>query len=185
MPAIGANIGVSRAARQRDLRVDPFQASNFIVEIEGLIVGGFSECTGLEIELETEEYREGGQNDFLHRFVGATRHPRLVLKHGVSPIDGLWGWHQDVASGTIQRRNGTIHLLDQAQGPVRLWHFHEALPLKWTGPELRASGSAVAFESIELTHKGLTRERPTTADRAVATATIEFGRVRQLVGSFF
>ena len=185
MPAIGASLGVSLAARLRDLRVDPYPSSNFIVEIEGLVVGGFSDCTGLAIEVETEEYREGGQNDFVHRFAGATSHPPLVLKHGLSPIDGLWGWHQDVTAGTIQRRNGTIHLLSQAETPVLLWHFREALPLKWTGPELHASASAVAFESVELVHRGLTRARPTTADSAVELATSELGRARQLVGGFF
>jgi phage tail-like protein len=185
MPAIGANIGVSLAASLKDLRVDPYQASNFTIEIEGLLVGGFSECTGLEIELETEEYREGGQNDFVHRFVGAARHPSLVLKHGLSPIDGLWGWHQDVASGRIRRRNGTIYLLNQAQVPVLWWHFREALPLKWTGPDLRAATSAVAFESIELTHRGLTRARPATAENAVPLATIDLGNARLQVGSFF
>ena len=126
MPSIGANIGVSIAAKLSGLRLDPYQSNNFIVEIEGLLVGGFSDCTGLQVEVEAQEYREGGQNDFLHRFAGATRHPPLVLKHGISPIDGLWGWHQDVVSGAIQRRNGTIYLLNQAQIPVLWWNFREA-----------------------------------------------------------
>ena len=57
MPGIGANIGVSIAARITGLRLDPYQASNFVIEIEGLLVGGFSECSGLEVEVEVEEYR--------------------------------------------------------------------------------------------------------------------------------
>src|SRR5882672_8438635 len=157
MPTIGANIGVSIAAGLSGLRVDPYQSSNFIVEIEGLLVGGFTDCSGLQIEVEMHEYREGGQNEFIHRFAGATRHPPLVLKHGLSPIDGLWGWHQDVAAGNIQRRNGTIYLLNGQQVPVLWWHFREALPLKWSGPELHAEKAAIAVESVELAHRGLTR----------------------------
>lgn len=185
MPSSGANIGLSIAAGLSGLRVDPYQSCNFVVEIEGLLVGGFSECTGLHIEVEMHEYREGGQNAFVHRFAGATRHPPLVLKHGLSPIDGLWGWHQDVAAGDIQRRNGTIYLLNKQQIPVLWWHFREALPLKWSGPELRATAAAVAVESVELAHRGLTRARPVTSDTAVATATADLAAAGNLVGGFF
>jgi phage tail-like protein len=185
MPSIGANIGVSIAARLSGLRVDPYQSNNFVIEIEGLLVGGFSECTGLQVEVETEEYREGGQNDFVHRFAGATRHPLLVLKHGVSPIDGLWGWHQDVAAGNIQRRNGTIYLLNQAQIPVLWWNFHDAVPLKWSGPDLGAAAAAVAFESVELAHRGLTRARATTAETAVSAATAVLASSSNIPGGFF
>jgi phage tail-like protein len=185
MPTTGASIGVSIAAGLRDLRVDPYQSNNFIVEVEGLLVGGFTECSGLQIEVETHEYREGGQNDFVHRFAGATKHPLLVLKHGLSPIDGLWGWHQDVSAGHIRRRNGTIYLLNKQQVPVLWWHFREALPMKWSGPDLRAESSAVAFESIELAHRGLTRARSSTADTAVITATDDLAKASRLIGGFF
>jgi phage tail-like protein len=185
MPAIGANIGVSIAAGLAGLRIDPYQSCNFVIEIEGLLVGGFTDCTGLQIEVEMHEYREGGQNDFIHRFAGATKHPPLVLKHGLSPLDGLWGWHQDVVSGNIQRRNGTIYLLNSQQVPVLWWHFREALPLKWSGPELGSQKAAVAVESVELAHRGLTRARPVSSGTAVAAATADLAAAANLIGSFF
>ncbi len=141
-----------------------------MIEIEGLLVGGFSDCTGLAVEVEALEYREGGQRDFLHHVAGPTRHPPLVLKHGLSPMDGLWGWHRDVASGTIERRNGTIYLLNQAQLPVTWWNFRDAIPLTWNGPELKADATTVAFESVELAHRGLVRAKHSTAETAVSIA---------------
>lgn len=185
MPTNGTSIGVSVAAGFSGLRVDPYQANNFVVEIEGLLVGGFSECSGLQIEVESHEYREGGENDFIHRFAGSTRHPPLVLKHGVSPIDGLWGWHQDVAAGNIERRNGTIYLLNPAQVPVLWWHFREAIPLKWSGPDLRADSAAVAFESVELAHRGLSRAKQSTALDAVSRATVDLVDAAHSIGGFF
>jgi phage tail-like protein len=185
MPTIGANIGLSIAAGLSGLRVDPYQSCNFIVEIEGLLVGGFTDCAGLQIEVEAHEYREGGQNEFVHRFAGGTRHPPLVLKHGLSPIDGLWGWHQDVAAGDIRRRNGTIYLLNKVQRPVLSWTFREALPLKWSGPDLRADAATVAVESVELAHRGLTRPRSATADTAVSIAVSELVKAADLSGGFF
>ena len=185
MPTIGTNIGLSIATGLPGLRVDPYQSCNFVVEIEGQLAGGFASLTGLAIEVESHEYREGGQNEFVHRFAGATRHPPLVLKHGLSPIDGLWGWHQDVAAGEITRRNGTIYLLNQAQVPVLWWHFREALPLKWNGPELHAESAAVAFETLELAHRGLSRSRRASADNAVAVAANDLAAAAKLVGGFF
>jgi phage tail-like protein len=185
MPTIGTNIGLSIATGLPGLRVDPYQSFNFVVEIEGLLAGGFSSVTGLAIEVESYEYREGGQNEFVHRFAGPTRHPPLMLKHGLSPIDGLWGWHQDVVAGDITRRNGTIYLLNQAQVPVLWWHFREALPLKWNGPELQAENATVAFETVELAHRGLSRSRQASADNAVAVAANDLAAAANLVGGFF
>jgi phage tail-like protein len=138
-------------------RADPYQVFNFVVEIEGILAGGFSECSGLQVEAEFFEYREGGLNEYMHRFAGPTRYPPLVLRHGLTQIDGLWNWHQEVIQGKIERKNGTIYLLDKQRIPVIWWDFKEAFPFKWTGPELRADSSNVAIESVELMHRGLSR----------------------------
>jgi T4-like virus tail tube protein gp19 len=133
MPELGLNAALGFAAKLLGVRVDPYQVFNFMVEIEGIISGGFSECSG------------------------PTKYPPLVLKHGLTLIDGLWRWHQDVAQGKVDRRNGSIYLLDRQGLPVMWWDFKKAFPVKWTGPELRAASGEVAFESIELAHRGLSR----------------------------
>ncbi|HEV7859437.1 MAG TPA: phage tail protein [Pyrinomonadaceae bacterium] len=136
-------------------RKDPYQSFNFMIEIDGIAAAGFAECSGLSAEVETFEYREGGVNDYTHRFAGAAKYPPLVLRRGMTDSHELWNWHLEVAKGFVIRRNGTIHLLDGEGQPVKHWHFVRAYPVKWTGPELRAGTSSVAFESIELTHEGL------------------------------
>ena len=139
------------------MRSDPYQASNFVIEIEGLVVGGFSECSGLEVESEMQEYQEGGVNDYVHRFAGATRYPPLVLRRGITLSSVLWRWYQMTAAGQVNRRNGTIFLLNREHIRVVAWDFKDAFPCKWSGPELRADLASVAFESVELTHRGLRR----------------------------
>jgi phage tail-like protein len=136
-------------------RPDPYRAFNFRVEIEGLITGGFSECNGLQVEVEVKEYREGGVNDYVDHFAGRVKHPPLVFKRGLSAIDGLWLWYQDAAGGRVRRKNGTVYLLNEAHLPVMRWDFKQAFPTKWIGPDLRADANSVAFESIELVHRGL------------------------------
>ena len=157
LPSLGFNTAFGASSNMPGVRVDPYQASNFLVEIEGILTGGFSECTGLQVETEYIDYREGGVNDYVHHFAGPTKYPSLILKHGITQIDGLWNWHQDVTQGIVHRRNGTIYLLDKMRIPVVYWNFKEAIPVKYTGPEFRADSVSVAFESVELIHRGLSR----------------------------
>ena len=136
--------------------LQPYQAFNFAVEIEGLLVGGFSEVSGLESEIEIEEYREGGVNGFVHKLPGRTSHANLVLKHGLTSVSTLWNWYYNTTLGAIQRRNGTIMLLDPRQIPVMWWNFRNALPVRWTGPTFNAASDEVGVEELELVHEGLT-----------------------------
>lgn len=134
---------------------DPFHAFNFFVEVEGLLVASFTECSGLQVETEVQEYAEGGLNDYTHHFRGRTKYPPLILKKGLTLNNQLWRWHQGVIEGKVERKNGTIYLLDTTHVPVIWWNFKKAFPAKWTGPELRANSSDVAIESVELVHQGL------------------------------
>jgi phage tail-like protein len=136
--------------------MDPYLGFNFLVEIEGILVGGFSEVTGLQVEIEIHDYREGGLNDYIHKFAGPTRYPvNLILKRGLTTSGTLWQWHQEVRQGVIKRKNGSILLLDSAGEESWRWNFTEAYPVKWVGPDLRAATAEVAVETLELAHRGL------------------------------
>jgi phage tail-like protein len=136
-------------------RKDPYLSFRFLVEIQGLIVGGFSEVSGLQAETETEEIREGGVNDYVHKLPKITKYPNITLKRGITDSDALWNWHQDVVNGIIKRKSGFIILLDCEGNEKWRWSFERAYPVQWTGPELRADSNTVAVESIELAHNGI------------------------------
>lgn len=162
MPSLGMNAAYAAGTGIAGVTLDPFQAFNFLIEIEGILVGGFSECSGLEVETEYYDYREGGVNEYMHRFIGPTKYQPLILKHGLTEmnvINGLWTWHQEVVqaidTGKFKRRNGTIYLLSKQKKPVKWWNFKDAYPYKWTGPQLKADSGDIAFESVELAHRGL------------------------------
>jgi phage tail-like protein len=130
-------------------------AFNFAIEIEGLTVGGFSEVIGLSGRLELETYVEGGVNHHIHRFPKQMDYPNLVLVRGLTERDDLWKWYEDVTRGKIRLQNGTIILKDSQQSKVIAWNFKKAYPVAWEGPPLNASGSEVAFERMELVHRGV------------------------------
>ncbi|MGZ6613086.1 MAG: phage tail protein [Solirubrobacteraceae bacterium] len=137
------------------VRVDPFLAHAFAVEFDGLVVGGFAEVSGLVVETEVFEYREGGVNDHMHRLPGPLRHPgNILLRRGLTDVHSLWTWQYEIGQGTISRRNGSIVLLDAGVEAIR-WNFTGGYPVRWSGPDLRASGGTVALETLEIAHAGL------------------------------
>lgn len=137
-------------------RKDPFLGYNFAVEVENLVAGGFSEVSGLEIQTEVQEYREGGVNEFIHKRAGPVKYPsNLILKHGMTDRHELWDWYWDVMQGNVERKNVSVLLLDSAGNEQMRWNFEDAYPVRWVGPSLRATASEVAVETLELAHNGL------------------------------
>lgn len=136
-------------------RNDPYLSFRFLVEIQGLIVGGFSEVSGLQAETEIEEKREGGVNDYVHKLPKITKYQNITLKRGITDSDTLWEWHQDVVNGNIERKTIFVVLMDREGDEQWRWQFIDAYPVKWTGPDLTAGSSAVAVETIELAHNGI------------------------------
>lgn len=92
---------------------DPFRGFNFLVSLvdssssftvvtsalQSLALGGFSECSGLEMSMDIEEYSEGGNNGTVLRFPTRVKWTNLRLKRGVTFADELWQWHYDFSRG--------------------------------------------------------------------------------------
>ncbi len=64
----------------------PYLSFRFWVEIDSLVVGGFSEVSGLQSEIDLESYEEGGVNDYVHKFPKKAKLSNLVLKRGITLI---------------------------------------------------------------------------------------------------
>lgn len=145
-------------------RTDPYRSFNFLLEIDGVELAGFSECSGLSSEGEAVDYREGA--DFplnVRKLPGLRTYANVSLKRGITQNDELFRWYMLVVTGAALsqiRRNGSVVLLNEAREQVMRWNFRDAWPNKYEGPSLNASGNEVAIETIEIVHEGLTVELP-------------------------
>lgn len=137
---------------------DPYRAFRFVIEIDGTQVGGFSDVAGLESRTETDDFREGGTNDYVHKIAKETKYPNLTLKRGLTDDAKLWEWYKDVRAGDIKRKTVSLVLLDSQRTEKWRWTFSEAFPVKWSGSDMSASASNVLVESLELTHHGMTKQ---------------------------
>jgi len=132
-------------------RVDPYKNFRFLVEIDGITQASFAECSGLGSEIEVIEYREGGERTTVRKLAGRVRHPDIVLKWGVTTSRELYDWHLQALNGNIQRKNGSIVLLDDAGQEKVRWNFSNGWPCKWDGPSFSGKGNDVAIETLTIT----------------------------------
>jgi phage tail-like protein len=129
-------------------RNDPYTVFNFQVEIDGVPVAAFSECSGLSTETEVIEYRNGNEDNTVRKLPGLKKFGNIVLKRGFTDGKELWEWRKKVMDGKTERRSGSIVLLNEQREPALRWNFREGWPLKWEGPVLNAKSSEVAIEEL-------------------------------------
>ncbi|MCX9025962.1 MAG: phage tail protein [Candidatus Methanoperedens sp.] len=135
-------------------RKDPYSAFRFLIEIEGIIAGGFTDVSGLSIQTEVDSIREGGVNDFEYKLPRGTKYTDITLKRGLIDWE-LYNWYKDVINGIINRKSGAIYLLDHQGNQVMDWYFFEAYPVKWDVSSFNATSNTVASETLVLTHHGV------------------------------
>ncbi len=130
--------------------------------------GAFQECSGLEVEMDVQEYQEGGRNDGIIRRVGRAKYSPVVLKRGMFFSEGgavnreLWNWLQDMVAGKrpVERYDGVIQVMSSGQEVAATWVFDRGLPQKIRGPELNAKTGEVAIEELHIAHEGLRLVEP-------------------------
>jgi len=137
----------------------PLPKFHFQVEWGGTKLG-FSEASGLDVESEVIEYRDGVMPEYSKiKMPGMQKYSNITLKRGSFQGDNeFYDWWNTVKLNTIERRDIVISLLNENHEPVVTWKVKNAWPVKVTSTDLKADGSEVAIETLELAHEGLTIE---------------------------
>ena len=135
----------------------PLPKFHFSVDWGGDSVN-FTEVSGLDVETEIIEYREGASRSYSKQKIpGMQKYANVVLKRGVMPAKNtFFDWWNTVALNQVERRDVTVSLLNESHEPVMIWKVSEAWPAKVTGTDLKADGNEIAIETIELAHEGIT-----------------------------
>lgn len=138
-------------------RQDPYRVYNFLVEIDGITRAGFRECSGLDTSQDAIDYREGTDPLTTRKLPGLVKYSNITLKWGMTDDTELWDWRQQAMDGNVERKNGSIVLLDDRGEEKLRWNFRDGWPTKWTGPGFNATGNEVAIETLEIVHEGVTK----------------------------
>ncbi|MEQ1676520.1 MAG: phage tail protein [Chitinophagaceae bacterium] len=118
---------------------------------------GFTEVTGLDIQVEAIEYREGSSFEYSKiKQPGMHKFSNITLKRGTMAGDSAFFlWVNEISLTKVRRRDIIISLLNEAHAPVMTWKANQAFPVKVQASDLKADGNEVAIETIELAHEGL------------------------------
>lgn len=144
-------------------RTAPYGAFNFIVNLNGpqgpeTPLGGFSDVSGLGVEITMAEYRNGNEKEnHVRKIAGIHKVSDVTLKRGIVNSKDLWDWLKDAQrNGPTAQRSVTITLRDEAGANVESWTLRNVVPMKYTGPTLAAKGGGdVAMEELVLASEGI------------------------------
>ncbi|MBT8183936.1 MAG: phage tail protein [Eudoraea sp.] len=134
----------------------PLTKFHFQVEWGGSKIG-FTEVTGLDIQVEPIEYREGSSPEFHKiKMPGMQKFSNITLKRGSFQGDQeFFDWIQSINLSEVERRDINISLLDETHEPVMAWAVKNAFPIKVQASDFKSDGNEVAVETLELAHEGL------------------------------
>jgi phage tail-like protein len=137
-----------------------FPNFNFKLEIDGFTPAYFSEVSGLGMEVEVTEYRDGSDN-VVRKIPGRLKYTDITLKRGVVGTTDYFDWIKEIARGSVDYRDGSLTVINQRHEEVVTYHFYRAFPVKWSGPETEAAGKGggeVAMEEMTLAVEDLVME---------------------------
>ena len=98
---------------------DPYLGFNFLIEIDGLTIGAFSECSGFGADMSPIEYRAGSEKSAPRKLPGMKTYSKITFKRGIAQSMEYFNWKKDITNGTIKRRDGIITLFNEDREPVR------------------------------------------------------------------
>jgi len=147
-------------------RITPYGAFNFIVNLNGpqgpeTPLGGFSDVSGLGVEITMAEYRNGNEKEnHVRKVAGIHKVSDVTLKRGIVNSKDLWDWlKQTQRNGPEAKRSVVITLRDEAGDTVEAWTLRNVVPTKYTGPTFAAKGGGdVAMEELVLSSEGIDLE---------------------------
>ena len=117
----------------------------------------FQTVSGLSVEYDTEEYKEGGENRFTHKLPVRTKYSDLVLKRGMLTDSEVINWFfRAFRDRDFQPTDLNVILMNEKSEPLRTWQVAHAIPRKWLVSDLNAGENSVVIETLELSYRYFT-----------------------------
>lgn len=117
----------------------------------------FQSVSGLNIEFDTEAYKEGGENRFEHKLPLRSKYPDLTLKRGMLTDSKVIGWFLDALQNRkFQPAQVNVILLNEQHQPLRTWCLYNVWPKKWTVSDFNAQENSVVIETLDMCYNYFT-----------------------------
>ena len=142
-------------------RTDPLVGFHYAVEVQGMVTGYFTECSGLGSEHEVIEHKvvDDKGKEFIMKIPGRLKWENITLKRGITDNMEIWDWRKKVEDGDVDgaRANGSIVMFDQHLAEMARWNFENAWPVKVSGPAIKSDSNEIGIEELAIAHERLQR----------------------------
>ncbi len=127
----------------------PIPAYRFIVSLGDEQVP-FTSASGLDINFDTIEYRDGTGN--WYKMPGQRQVPNITLSKGVfSGENELYEWINSIQLNQVEKKDIMISLTNEAGTEVLVsWNVSNAFPTSLTSPSFDATSNEIAVQQITL-----------------------------------
>lgn len=142
-------------------RRDPSVQFNYMVEIDGMTLGMFTEASGIKWSMQIDEIKEGGVNNHQQHLLGRAQFDPLVLKRGFVGKESMLF---DMMNATFDPNTPIIrkivHVVVLKRGSnkgvggllgtneIGRFSFYRSFVQEWSGPSFNTKTNDVAIESI-------------------------------------
>jgi phage tail-like protein len=117
----------------------------------------FQSVSGLSVEYDMEEYKEGGENRFTHKLPVRTKYADLVMKRGMLTKSDLLDWFlRGFRDRDFQPSDVNVILMNEQSEPLRTWKVAHAIPKRWLISDLNANENSVVIDTLELSYRYFT-----------------------------
>lgn len=146
----------------------PLTKFNFYVSVDGIPAAAFNEVTGMDATVDVIEFRQGNSGTLTPlKLPGLVKHGNITLKMGYTLSNEFKKWVQECVSDTrsagFNRKQIIIELINIQEkglsapasgiGTGPQWKLTDAWVTKYTAPDLNATTSEVAIESVEIAYE--------------------------------
>jgi phage tail-like protein len=117
----------------------------------------FQTVSGLSVEYDMEEYKEGGENRFTHKLPVRTKYADLVLKRGMLTDSDVINWFlRAFRDREFEPSDVNVILMNEKSEPLRTWKIAHAIPKKWLISDLSSNENSIVIETLELSYRYFT-----------------------------
>ncbi|MFC1682950.1 phage tail protein [Candidatus Zixiibacteriota bacterium] len=128
---------------------DPYRSFTFLIMLDGVTLGGFQECSGLDSSIGPARNREDNLQLSEQKVTGIKTYSSITLKRGLCRCDELREWLSTTA-GKPKRKSGSIILRDETGKERMRWNFRKGWPVKWAGPSFDTMKNEIVIEELEI-----------------------------------
>lgn len=127
----------------------PIPTYRFIVALGNEKVP-FTSASGLDINFDTIEYRDGTGNWF--KMPGQRQVPNITLSKGIFPgKNAMYEWINSIQLNQVEKKDIMISLTNEAGTEVLVsWNVSNAFPTSLTSPSFDATSNEIAVQQITL-----------------------------------